>query len=73
MKHTNWSTHPTFGGTPMVSRYTQQRVAASDHCVAIVRRCPVCFEVYVDRPGQPVHCLDPQRNVTMTLEEPVGA
>lgn len=55
MKRTNWSTHATFGGTPMVSRYTQQRVAASDHCVAIAKRCPVCFEVYMARPEQPEH------------------
>lgn len=55
MKRTNWSTHATFGGTPMVSRYTQQRVAATDHCVAIAQRCPRCFEVFVARPEQPEH------------------
>lgn len=68
MKRTNWSTHATFGGTPMVSRYTQQRVAATDHCVAIIRRCPVCFATYVDRPGQPLHCIDALANITVPME-----
>lgn len=57
MKLTNWSTHATFGGEPMVSRYTQQRIAASDHCVAIAKRCPHCFEVFLARPERPdCHC-----------------
>ena len=43
------------GGAPMTSRYTQQRIAARDHCVAIVRTCPQCHSRYVATPEQPEH------------------
>lgn len=53
MRRTNWSPDVTFGGEPLTSRYTQQRVAASDHCVAIVRRCERCHETFVATPKRP--------------------
>lgn len=55
MKRTGWNSGLTFGGTPMTSRYTQRNIAATDHCVAIIRRCPVCHETFVSRPEQPDH------------------
>lgn len=53
MRTTNWSTHETFGGEGLTSRWTQKRVAATDHCVAIIKRCPRCFSDYVATPGHP--------------------
>lgn len=53
MKQTGWSTFPTHGGSALTSRWTQKRVAATDHCVAIIRRCPQCFESYIDHSDRP--------------------
>ena len=69
---TNWSTRPTFGGTPMTSRYTQQRIAATDHCVAIVRRCANCHETFVATPEQPEHdCVKFVANAFVRAMEPL--
>jgi len=60
-KRTPWSTHLTFGGEALTSRACYgRRVAATDHCVAIVRTCPVCFTRYVATPEQPAHDCQPQ-------------
>ena len=60
MRRTNWSTHLTFGGEALTSRACYgRRVAATDHCVAIIKRCPHCLETYVARPERPCHdCQD---------------
>ena len=58
-KRTNWSTHSTFGGSPLVSRATGKAFAATDHCVALVKTCPRCFEKYMATPEKQDHgCAD---------------
>lgn len=46
MAASDWSSHATLGGTPMQS-WVGKRVAATDHCVAIVRRCGGCLDQFV--------------------------
>lgn len=58
-KRTNWSTHPTFGGSPLVSRATGKAFAATDHCVALVKTCPRCFEKYMATPTKQDHDCAP--------------
>lgn len=56
MKETNWYRGgASFGGEALTSRATGKKIAATDHCVAIIRTCPACHEKYVARPNQPEH------------------
>lgn len=59
MRDTNWASWSTFGGESLTSRRTGKRIAATDHCVAIVKRCAECLETYVARPGEPHVCEKP--------------
>lgn len=42
MAASDWCSQPTLGGDPLTSRLSGRRVAASDHCVAVTRRCATC-------------------------------
>lgn len=74
MRRTNWSTHLTFGGEPLTSRACfGRKVAATDHCVAIVRTCPHCYGKFVATPTAPnCACLESQRiaRYMATLRDP---
>jgi hypothetical protein len=52
---TGWHSGPTLGGLKLTSRYTQKPLAASDHCVAVIRTCERCAERYVATPREPAH------------------
>ncbi len=57
MRRTNWSTHLTFGGEPLTSRACLgAKVAATDHCVAIIKTCPHCLSPYLATATEPTHC-----------------
>ncbi len=55
---TGWHSGPTLGGLKLTSRYTQKPLAASDHCVAIIRTCADCHETFVATPERPEHGCD---------------
>lgn len=48
MSASDWSSHPTLGGVPLTS-WVGRRVVATDHCVALIRRCTQCYESFIVR------------------------
>lgn len=59
---TGWHSRETFGGTSLTSYRSGKRIAATDHCCAIVRTCPECFSRYVSTPEQPQHACTLSRS-----------
>ncbi len=37
----------SLGGMALTSRWTGKRIAATDHCAAVVKRCPDCLDVFI--------------------------
>ena len=59
IREPGWHTAPTFGGTALTSRRSGKRIAATDHCCAIVRTCQRCYSRYVATPDAPHHGCAP--------------
>lgn len=63
-----WSRrYPTLAGTPLVS-WVGRKVAASDHCVAIVKRCATCGETYIMHAGDPTDACEAHRPALHEIE-----